>query len=62
MWFPNWMQWIAMWAGLVLAGLLAANPFGNGAEWLGMVFIVIATVFVVWMLEARRRKSSQKNP
>jgi hypothetical protein len=56
MWFPNWIQWIVMWAWLVLSGLLAANPFGHGTEWAGIVFVTVATIFLVWMLEARRPK------
>lgn len=59
MWFPNWAQWVAMWAALILAGFLAGNPFGNGTEWAGMVFVIIAAIFIVWMLEGRRRKPNQ---
>lgn len=62
MWFPNWIQWIVMCVGLVVTCILADDPFGEGTEWVGMVFVTIATIFVVWMLEGRRRKSSHDDP
>jgi hypothetical protein len=69
LWFPNVAQWVVMWLGLVIAGIAGASigesyqtPEGALGAIFGVMWVVIATVFVVWMIEARRRKSSQKDP
>jgi hypothetical protein len=58
MWFPSKIQWVVMWLALILACLLADNPFGEGVSWIGIIFVVIAAIFGVWMLEARRKKTN----
>jgi len=51
MWFPNKIQWIVIWIGaFFFFGLLSAND-GEMA-----VFMLVATIFIVWMLEGRRRR------
>lgn len=69
MWFPNWLQWIVMWVGLIIAGIVGASigesyQTAEGAigAIFGVMWVVIATIFAVWMIEGRRRKSSQKEP
>ena len=66
MWFPSRAQWLVMWAGLIIAGILGSN-FGDGyrdiEDALGAIFgvlwVVVAALFVVWMIEGRRRKTSK---
>jgi hypothetical protein len=67
MWFPNKGQWIVMWLGLIIAGLVGSS-IGDTYQSIegalgaifGVLWVVIATLFVVWMLEGRRRKADQK--
>jgi hypothetical protein len=68
-WFPNTAQWIVMWIGLVIAGIVGdsiGESYQSIEGAIGAIFnvtwVVTATVFIVWMIEARRRKSSQKDP
>jgi len=68
MWFPNTSQWIVMWVGLVIAGIAGASigdSYQSIEGAIGAIFsvmwVVIATVFVVWMIEGRRRKSGHKD-
>ena len=58
MWFPNTAQWIVMWIGLVISGLMGGLGIGDSYQniegAIGVIFtvmwVVIATIFVVWML------------
>jgi len=52
MWFPNKPQWIVIWVGFVLASICLSDEYER--SW--GVFAAVATIFVVWMLEGRRRK------
>jgi len=64
-WFPNAAKWIVMWVDLMIAGLVG-TIIGEGYRGIegtigavfGVMWVVIASVFVVWMLESRRRKSN----
>lgn len=60
MWFPNRIQWIVMWLGLAASFLLFTSP--SSSDRITGIFLLIATVFIVWMIEGYRRKSTQKNP
>ncbi len=51
MWFPNTAQWAAMWIGLILAFAGWGIDRSDSAVPFLSVFAVIATVFVVWMIE-----------
>lgn len=52
MWYPNGGQWAVVWTAFVLALLL----WMDAKEFVGVhLFIVIAAVFGVWMLEGRRK-------
>ena len=62
MWFPNKAQWVVMWIGLVLVFALWGEDRSNSAVPFTAVFMAIAIVFIVWMLEGRRCKPNQKDP
>jgi Flp pilus assembly protein TadB len=52
MWYPNRGQWAVFWTALVVAFLL----WMDAKEFVGAhLFIVIAALFLVWMLEGRRK-------
>ncbi len=52
-WYPNRTQWAVIWAGFALALLL----WMSNKEFLDFhLFIVVAVVLLVWMLEARRKQ------
>jgi len=67
MWFPNKWQWAVMWAGLVIAGVVGAS-IGESYQSIegaigvmfGVMWVAIATIFLVWMIEGHRRKSEKK--
>jgi len=61
MWFPDKAQWIVMWLGLILVFLSWGLDRSTGQAPLQVVFGAIAVIFIVWMLEARRRKSNHKD-
>src|ERR1700691_4046810 len=52
LWFPNWIQWIVMWVGLVALSLALTNALGYRNEGWGLVvFVLGAVLFLLWMLE-----------
>jgi hypothetical protein len=55
MWFPNKWQWVVIWLGLVLMSYLVLA--GDDDPIILAVFVGIATLLIVWMLEGHRRKS-----
>jgi uncharacterized membrane protein YqjE len=61
-WFPNKAQWIVMWIGLILVFAAWGTDRSGSQVPPQAVFVAIATVFILWMLEGRRRKSSHKDP
>jgi hypothetical protein len=55
MWFPDRWQWIALWSGLLLVYAALDNNEEETA-----LFFAIGAVFLVWMLESRRRKNRKE--
>ena len=64
MWFPNRLQWIMLWLGLTVSFLLW--PFYPLDSWNApgirgregyILFIAIAVIFIVWMIQGRKPKS-----
>ena len=61
LWFPNAIQWIVMWVGLAAVCIALDNALPYDAQgWAGVVFVLGAIVFVLWMLEGRKRKAKSK--
>jgi hypothetical protein len=52
MWFPNWLQWIVLWLGLAASFIVWGSSDRDF-----VAFIAIGTIFIVWMIEGKRRKS-----
>jgi hypothetical protein len=61
LWFPNGTQWLVMWVGLVAVSVALSDALGYAHDnWAGVVFVLGATVFILWMLEGRKRKAKSK--
>lgn len=57
MWFPSKTQWGVMWLGLAALFLIGTDTYGHDVQQLvPLIAITVATLFVVWMIEGRRRK------
>jgi len=69
MWFPNKAQWVVMWIGLIIAGIVGLsigedayqNIEGAIGVIFGVIWVVVATALVVWMIEGRRRKTEKND-
>jgi hypothetical protein len=61
MWFPSKGQWAVMWTGLIVLSFVIEDALDfDSRGWAGVFFVVVAIVFLVWMIEGRRRKSQTK--
>ena len=52
MWFPDGKQWFLLWIGLFMWGAA-----WSAENYTFAIFIAVGILFLVWMLEGRRRKS-----
>jgi protein-S-isoprenylcysteine O-methyltransferase Ste14 len=53
---------MVMWVGLVVFSIVLADALDYDSEtWAGVIFVFVAIIFILWMLEGRRRLKSKED-